>query len=112
MHHPMLGSSESCMSFGVPDASKRAMTDATTTAHGGKKKTIACQKGVRVVVKRKMLKTLIPIPSAAWDSIKYLQDDAQLYGTCSSSSAKGCFKITFDLLPCDCNEVSISCRHL
>ena len=49
MHRPMPG-----MSVGVPDASKRATTDATTTARGGKKKSIACCKGVRVVVKWKM----------------------------------------------------------
>ena len=112
MHRPMPGSSESRMSVGVPDASKRATTDATTTARAGKKKSIACRKGVRVVVKRKMLKTSIPIPGAAWDTIKDMPDDAQLYGTCSSSCAKGCFLITFDLLPCESNEVSISRRHL
>jgi hypothetical protein len=112
MHRPMLGSSESRMSVGVPDASKRATTDATTTAWGGKKKSIACRKGVRVVVKRKMLKTSILIPGAAWDTIKDMPDDAQLYGTCSSSCAKGCFMITFDLLPCESNQVSISRRHL
>ncbi len=51
-------------------------------------------------------------PGMAWDTIKDMPDDAQLYGTCSSSCAKGCFLITFDLLPCKSNEVSISRLHL
>ncbi len=38
MHCQMPGSSESCMSVGVPDPAERATLDAMTTSHAGKKK--------------------------------------------------------------------------
>jgi hypothetical protein len=112
MHRPMPGSSESRMSVGVPDPAERATSDARTTSRAGKKKTIACRKGVRVVVKRKLMKNSIAVNSKAWDVIKDLSDDTQLYGTCTTSSAKGCFTIKFDRLPFDDNLVSVSRRHL
>ena len=96
------------MSDGIPDPLERANTAAATTACAGKKKTVACQKGVRVMIKQKKLKSSIAIPSAEWDLIKDLPGNALLYGTCYLSSAKGCFKIKFDCLPCDKNEVSCS----
>ena len=42
----MPGSAETQMSVGVPNPSERAVTAATTTARAGKKRTIACRKGV------------------------------------------------------------------
>jgi hypothetical protein len=107
----MPGSAETQMSVGVPNPSERAVTAATTTARAGKKRTIACRKGVRVVIKRKKLKSSIAIPSPEWTAIENVHDDALYYGTCLSSSGKGVFNIQFDLLPCNHNEVSVPRRN-
>ncbi len=58
------------------------------------------------------MKNSIAVNSKAWDVIKDLSDDTQLYGTCTTSSAKGWFMIKFDRLPFDDNLVSVSRRHL
>ncbi len=55
---------------------------------------------------------LIAANSTVWDVIKDLSDDTQLYGTCTTSSAKGCFMIKFVRFPVDGNLVIVSLRHL
>jgi len=108
----MPGSAKSQMSVSIPDPSERAGTAATTTAQAGKKRTIACRKGVRVVIKRKKLKSSIAIPGPEWTAIENVDDDALHYGTYLSSSAKGVFNIKFDLRPCNHNKVSVPRRNL
>jgi hypothetical protein len=62
---------------------------------------------VRVCILRKKLKSAIKIPSAAWNAIEHMADDYRFYGTCIESSGRGVFKIQFDQLPCDHNEINI-----
>lgn len=87
------------MAIGTPAASTRAQSATSTSARAAKPKKLMVRKGVRVSVKRKHVKNSLDIASAAWDCIKELHDDYQLYGSVTGKAVGSCFPVKFDILP-------------